>query len=206
MTLSKTLAPAGLSRALGAFLLFLAAIVPAQARVTVTFWSQEFGHNFPHAFFTLYGTTEADGTPVDVSYGFTAKTISPAILMGEVPGRIDLTTDRYIARSNAHFSLTISDAQYAALEALAVEWSAQGDPTYSLNRRNCVHFVAEAMRRAGLTVEEPKKLMKKPRSFTQSIATLNASSVVRIEKPAAEYLASLPPLARGAGGISTVAN
>lgn len=173
----------------------LATIAPASAKVTVTFWSQDFSGNFPHAFFTLRGTVEATGEAVNVSYGFTPKAMTPAILMGSVPGRIDLTTDKYIADSNAHFSSVVSDAQFASLRSLVVEWGEQGDHRYNLNRRNCVHFVAEAMRRAGLRVEEPKKLMKKPRSFTQSVAALNVGRVAVIERPAREYLATLPPLA-----------
>lgn len=174
--------------------LFFASVAPASARVTITFWSQEFGQNFPHAFFTLYGTLDATGEPVDSSFGFTPKAITPAILFGNVPGRIDYTTDKYIAKSNAHFSTEISDAQYGAILSLVEEWGEKGDHHYSLNRRNCVHFVAEAMRRAGLKVEEPARLMKKPRSFTQSIAVLNTGTVAVIEQPAAAYLATLAPL------------
>lgn len=168
---------------------------PASAQVTVTFWSQEFGENFPHAFFQVRGVPEAGGTPVDAYYGFTAKAISPAILWGTVAGRIDRPTPGYVQKSNAHFSTEISDAQYNALLALVREWDDElGDGDYNLNRRNCVHFIAEAMRRAGLQVVEEKKLMKKPRSFTQSIATMNAGRVAVIEKPARDYLAELSPL------------
>jgi hypothetical protein len=45
-----------------------------------------------------------------------------------------------------------------------------------------------------LQVVEEKKLMKKPRSFTQSIATMNPGRIAVIEKPAREYLAGLPPI------------
>lgn len=170
-------------------MLWLASVVPAQAQVVITFWSQEFGQNFPHAFFTLEGTPEAGGAPVKASYGFTAKTISPAILMGSVGGRIDETKQSYIDRSNAHFSTVLTDAQYAAVLRLVDEWGVNGDSHYNLNRRNCVHFVAEAARRSGLTVAEEKRLMKKPRSFTQSMAAMNAGKVRVFELPAKEYYA-----------------
>lgn len=178
---------------LAAIALFIAG--QARAQVTVTFWSHEFGSSFPHAFFTLHGTLQRGGAPVDLAYGFTAKAVTPAILLGTVPGRIDYVTRRYAESSNAHFSLVITDAQYAALIALVREWSDDGgDNRYSLNRRNCVHFVAEAMRRVGLDVVEDRKLMKKPRSFTQSIAARNAARVARIEQPGKDYFASLPAL------------
>ena len=180
------------ARALLIFILFFAVtLAPARAAVTITFWSQEFGSNFPHAFFTLNGTPDAGGPPVNTSYGFTLKRISPAALFGNVPGDVHVTKQDYIDKSNAHFSVVLTDAQYAAVLRLVEEWGPRGNSTYNLNRRNCVHFVAEAMRRSGLTVVEAKKLMKKPRSFTQSIEAMNAARVTRLEMPAERYYATL---------------
>lgn len=183
---------AAIRRAVLFFTLFLAlGLAPARAAVTITFWSQEFGSHFPHAFFTLHGTPDAGGAPVNTSYGFTLKRISPAALFGNVPGDVHVTKQDYIDRSNAHFSIVLTDAQYAEVLKLVEEWGPRGNSTYNLNRRNCVHFVAEAMRRSGLTVVEAKKLMKKPRSFTQSIADLNAPRITRLEMPADRYYATL---------------
>jgi hypothetical protein len=184
----------------------LLTIVPAQAAVTITFWSQEFGENFPHAFVTLRGTPDAGGAPVDVSYGFTARAVSPAILLGSVAGMVDHPKRHYMAISNAHFSLVLTDAQYADILRLAEQWGEEkGDSTYNLNKRNCVHFVAEAMRRVGLSVVEDKKLMKKPRSFTQSIAALNVGRVTVIEKPGKEYWATLPDLTPAEAAVTAAA-
>ncbi|MDJ0277975.1 hypothetical protein QLH51_14330 [Sphingomonas sp. 2R-10] len=191
MTTDRLMRP--LLRGLALLLLALATIVPAHAAVTITFWSQEFGQNFPHAFFTFSGAPDSGGPALNESYGFTAKAITPALLMGSVGGRIDRPTPSYIARSNAHFSLVLSDAQYAAVRSLIVEWGAGGDSHYNLNRRNCVHFVAEAARRSGLQVVEERKLMKKPRSFVQSVERANAGRVTVIELPAKAYFATLPP-------------
>lgn len=191
MTTDRWLRP--VLRALAVLLLAVQAVVPAQAAVTITFWSQEFGQNFPHAFFSFSGTPDAGGPAADGSYGFTAKAITPALLAGSVGGRIDRPKPSYIDRSNAHFSVVLTDVQYAAVRALIDEWGEQGDSHYNLNRRNCVHFVAEAARRSGLTVVEDKKLMKKPRSFTQSLERANAGRVTVIEMPARDYFASLAP-------------
>ncbi|GAA0445759.1 MULTISPECIES: hypothetical protein [Sphingomonas] len=166
---------------LGAALLSLGLTAPASAGVTISFWSHEFGNEFPHAFFVLEGTPDAGGEPVQLSYGFTAKAITPAILMGTVPGRIDETKQKYIENSDVHFSVMLTDAQYAAVLALVEEWGEKGDHRYSLNRRNCVHFVAEAARRAGLTVVENPKLMKKPRSFVHSLEPMNQGRVRLLE-------------------------
>lgn len=180
-------------RAVAVLLLALQTVVPAQAAVTITFWSQEFGRNFPHAFFSFSGSPDAGGPAVNESYGFTAKAITPALLTGSVGGRIDRPKPAYIDRSNAHFSVVLTDAQYAAVRSLIDEWGEQGDSHYNLNRRNCVHFVAEAARRSGLVVVEDRRLMKKPRSFTQSLERANAGRVTVIELPARAYFASLPP-------------
>ena len=191
-----------------AVLLMTVGVSPAaHAAVTITFWSQEFGSNFPHAFFTVSGTPNAGGAPVDASYGFTAKAVTPAILMGTVPGRIDRPTPGYIDNSNAHFSTVLTDVQYAQVLKLVDEWGEQGDHRYNLNRRNCVHFVAEAARRSGLIVVEEKRLMKKPRSFTQSIAQMNAGRVAGIELPAKKYYASLatPPAIQAGTASATLA-
>lgn len=178
-----------------ALLLVALASVPAQARVTVTFWSYENGGDFPHAFFTVHGTPDRGGKPVQGAWGFTPKAVTPAMLLGTVGGKIDYTTKKYVARSIAHFSVPVSDAQYDSLVRLVGEWGEKGNNSYNINRRNCVHFVAEAMRRSGLRVVEDKKLIKKPRSFTRSIAALNAGRVTVIDKPAAPYLAANPGLA-----------
>ena len=193
-----------LLRGLAPLLLALGSIVPAQAAVTITFWSQEFGQNFPHAFFTFSGAPDAGGPAVNESYGFTAKAITPALLMGSVGGMIDRPKPSYIAKSNAHFSVVLTDAQYASIRSLIDEWGEKGDSHYNLNRRNCVHFVAEAARRSGLSVVEDKKLMKKPRSFIQSVEQANTGRVTVIEMPAKAYFATLAPPAAANDNVPAV--
>ena len=193
-----------LLRGLALLLLAMGSVVPAQAAVTITFWSQEFGQNFPQAFFTFSGAPDAGGSAVNESYGFTAKAITPALLMGSVGGMIDRPKPSYIAKSNAHFSVVLTDAQYASIRSLIDEWGEKGDSHYNLNRRNCVHFVAEAARRSGLSVVEDKKLMKKPRSFIQSVEQANAGRVTVIEMPAKAYFATLPPPAAANDNVPAV--
>lgn len=177
------------------FLLLLCAALPAQAKVVITFWSYENGGDFPHAFFTIHGAPDRGGPPVRLSYGFTAKTITPAILLGTVPGKIDVTTKSYIAKGTPHFSVPIGDAQYDAVLRQVSEWGTKGSNSYNVNKRNCVHFSAAAMRIAGLRVVEDPKLVKKPRSFTRSIAALNAGRVKVIETSSAAYVAATPGMA-----------
>ncbi|MFL0416331.1 hypothetical protein ACH0CP_03960 [Sphingomonas sp. 179-I 2A4 NHS] len=174
-----------------ALLLSLAAL-PAHAQVVITFWSHEFGNHFPHAFFTLRGTPEAGGEPVDLNYGFTAKAVTPAILFGPVPGGIDVAKRSYMEASDAQFSLVLTDAQYAAILRLVDEWDdKKGDGTYRMNTRNCVHFTQEAARRAGLVTLDFPHLMKRPHSFLKAVAKANAAEVTLIDRHGKEYLASL---------------
>ncbi len=182
-----------LFQTLTALLLSLAAAHPARAAVTVTFWSHELGDDFPHAFISLRGVPDAGGPPVDVSYGYTLRTVSPAALFGPVPARIDLTTPGYMRRSDAQFSLTLTDAQYRDMVSLAYEWS-RPEVLYVLNSRNCVHFTREAARRLGLAGVDQPKLMKKPRSYMLALAAANAGRVTVVARDGKDYLAALPPL------------
>lgn len=187
-----------------ALLLFLFVAQPAQAAVTITFWSHELGNSFPHAFVTLRGVPDAGGAPVDVNYGFTARTLSPALLFGPVAGALDVATPSYIKGSNAQFSVVMTDAQYAAIVALAAEWSgATGSSEYRLGDRNCVHFVQEAARRVGLTGLQHPKLMKKPRSFLKAVASANTGHVTLINQHGKAHLETLPPLTRAPAALST---
>ncbi|WP_206433217.1 hypothetical protein [Sphingomonas sp. S-NIH.Pt15_0812] len=170
---------------------------PAQAAITMTFWSHEFGNEFPHAFFALRGVPDAGGAPVDVNYGFTAKSLTPAILFGTVRGRLDLATPSYMRRSDVQFSLVLTDAQYAAVLALVREWGETGDTRYNLNRRNCVHFVQEAARRAGLSGTDQPALMKKPRSYLRAVAAANPGRVVVLNVDGRDWLDTLPALPGG---------
>jgi len=146
---------------------------PAAAQVVATFYSHELGDSFPHAFVVFKGKTVTDGTPVDINYGFTPKTVTPAILLGSVAGRLDIAEPDYVADSTPQFRVTLTDAQYAAMMAVVEAWRTRPSPSYNLNRANCVHFVGELARAAGLAVTFPKRLMKKPRSYLRELMRLN---------------------------------
>ncbi len=149
----------------------------ALAAVEISFYSHEFGSNFPHAFVTLEGTDDRTGQKIHANYGFTATHISPAILMGSVRGEIfsrDPAKDaQYLGASDRHFSFTLSDSEYDAVKARIARWGALKQPSYSLNRQNCVHFVADMAATLGMKVDTPTALMKKPRSYTEYLTRTN---------------------------------
>jgi len=180
-----------LAGALCAMLLLVAAL-PAQAAVTITFWSRDFGNYFPHAFFTLRGTPDRGGHAIDGSYGFTAQSVTPALLFGNVKGRVETPKVSYMNGSHARFAVTLTDAQYDGVLRLVTGWSEKtGNSTYNLGKRNCVHFVQEAARASGLGGLDHPKLMKKPSSFLLAVQNANAGHVTVIDKMGKDYLAGL---------------
>jgi hypothetical protein len=147
---------------------------PAWAAVQITFYSKELGASFPHAFVVLEGTLDRDGRRIDEDYGFSAKTISPAILWGRVKGEVITDhTQSYVAGSDRHFTLALSDADYDRLAATIARWRAHKQPSYDLDGQNCVHFIADLAASIGLQPQPKKGLMKKPRSFLESLTEAN---------------------------------
>lgn len=160
-------------RVLLAFLLF-SVHAPAAAAVEIAFYSRELGdRNYPHAFIMLTGTVDATGEPVNASLGFTAHRVTPAILFGSVRGGVQVEVEERIAISDRQFSLTLSDERYRTVMAVVGRWRNLPQPSYNMNRANCVHFVSELALAAGLRVENRSRLMKRPRSFLQHVRALN---------------------------------
>jgi hypothetical protein len=153
---------------------FFLSLVPALARaeVVVAFYSHDFGNTFPHAFIKLEGET-AEGRKVDVNFGFTAKSVTPAVLMGSVPGKIEVSLPKYVESSDRQFTVKISDAKYYELIQLVEKWRYLPQKSYNLNSRNCIHFVGEVGKLLGLKVDMKKELLKKPKSFLLYIKSLN---------------------------------
>lgn len=147
---------------------------PASAAVEIAFYSRELGgNNFPHAFVVLHGTLDATGEAVDTSLGFTAHSVTPALLFGSVRGEVVVEGERQIARSDRQFAIVVTDAQYHAAMAVVERWRARPQPSYNLNRANCVWFVSEIAAAIGLQVEINERLSKRPRSFLQGLIRLN---------------------------------
>lgn len=157
--------------------LMLTLPAPVWAAVQISFYSHEFGSNFPHAFVTLEGVDERTSERIDTNYGFTARNISPAILLGSVAGEVfsrDAQIDsKYIGASDRHFTFTLTDAEYDQVMATVRKWEALPQPSYNLNRQNCVYFVADVAASLGMRADTPKALMKKPRSYTESLTIAN---------------------------------
>jgi hypothetical protein len=164
-------------RVLAALGLLLAG-VPAFAAVEIGFYSRELGgNNFPHAFIRLTGTVDSTGQAVDIAYGFTARAVTPALLFGAVSGEVMIESEARVRASDRQFRLTLTDEQYATVLRVVQQWRDLPQPSYSLGRANCIHFVAAVAAAIGLRVELVRGLMRRPRSFLIHQRGLNEGRV-----------------------------
>ena len=168
----------------------------ASATVEIAFYSKDMASSFPHAYVRLTGTEESTGKPIDVNYGFTPVSLGPGVLFGSVKGMIESASPAYIARSDRHFSLKLSDEQYRQVLAVIEKWRDAPQPSYRLNGRNCVDFVVDIAKTIGLNAPVLPKLMKKPKSYLNEMARLNSALIAgwdahfSVQKPAP--MAALP--------------
>jgi len=164
-------------RGIAALAAILLLLWPAMttARVTLTFYSRELGTYFPHAFVRITGATDAAPDKwLDDNYGFTAKSVTPALLAGPVAGKIMAATKTYVKRSDSHLSLVLTDEQYAAVLATVEKWRVLRQPSYDLKTANCVFFVGDVARALGMKVDDgDARLMSRPRSYTINLIRLN---------------------------------
>ena len=167
---------------MGIFLRLLAALLalsftaaPASAAVEISFHSKDFGTTFPHAFVVLRGAVDSTGEAVDANYGFTVRhLIGPSVLFGRVQGTIETVGDDFVRHSNRHFAIPLTDEQYRQVLELVERWRVLPQPSYSLDRRNCVSFVAEIAALLGLEAN-PRGLMRRPRAFLDRVRERNAA-------------------------------
>ena len=161
--------------------LFLAALAlawtsAASAEVTMHFHSFNgsvlFGR-YPHTFVVLEGTLDSTGERVDENFGWSAKKVTPAVLRRPVEHMILVEEPKMIRKTNRHFSVTLTDAQYRRIKAMVADWRDQPGNYYSLADRNCIHFVGEIARIAGLRIAYPEDMLRKPKQWLNYLARLN---------------------------------
>ena len=102
-------------------------------------------------------------------FRFTAQTISPSILWDLVEGYVISMRDDYIAMSQPHFSLPISDEQYRSVLAVVDRWRKYPQPSYSLDTRNCVTFVKEIALALKLPASNDVKFIRNPKDFLEDL-------------------------------------
>lgn len=168
-----------MTRFLAVFVSALIALLPlpAAAQVLLSFHSfngSYLGGRYPHAFIVLEGTLEGSGARVHENYGYSTSCSALSALSGDCPGVIQVEKEKYIASTNTHFTLPISDAQYRAIIAEVAAWrDAPGQKRYRLDHHNCVHFVARIAQMLGLKAEVPQDMVRRPKLFLNLVTRLN---------------------------------
>jgi hypothetical protein len=150
--------------------------LPAAAQVLLSFQSfngSMFGGRFPHTFVVLRGTLDATGEKVEENYGYSAKSASPAVLAGPVEAIVMVEKAKYVTTTNRHFTVPISDATYWRIKEEVAAWRVAPGKTYRLDTHNCIHFVGRMAELAGLKVDYPKNLMRKPKAWLNHVTGLN---------------------------------
>lgn len=149
---------------------------PAQAQVTLSFHGHAGGTlrdgmvYFPHAYVRLQGRLST-GERVDEAHGFTAANPGPWLLAFRGRGLLAEPDVRYVAESRDYGAVILDDAGYAAVQARLAHWRSPAGSVYDLRRRNCITFVAEMARTAGL--ETPSEQTLSPHTFLDGLAQLN---------------------------------
>ena len=161
------------------FLLVASWAATAQAQIEIAFYSKDMASSFPHAYVRLTGTDEQTGKTIDTNYGFTPVSLGPGVLWGNVRGMIETASPVYVSRSDRHFAMKLSDAQYHMVLGIVDKWRNARQPSYNLNQRNCITFVAEVAIALGLNAPVIPKLMKKPKSYLNQITALNEAAILR---------------------------
>ncbi|QYU70399.1 hypothetical protein J4558_09900 [Leptolyngbya sp. 15MV] len=127
---------------------------------------------YPHTFVVLEGTLD-DGQQVNENYGFSARRASPAVLRGPVEHMILIEEARHITTTNRHFTVNITDAQYRRVRAEMERWRDAPGKYYDLDTRNCIHFVGTMAQIAGLRVEYPQNMLRRPKQWLNHVTTMN---------------------------------
>ncbi len=169
-------------RAVLAGLLRALAAGPAWAEVTLTFYAHPGARVrggellFPHAYVHASGSLDDTGDPVDWAAGFTARNPGPHLLLARGAGVVATPEPRYVGEGKPYLRLKVTDAVYRAVRARADWWHGPEGSVYDLRRRNCISFIADLARVAGLrTAQEPSM---KPGTFLEATAALNPAAAV----------------------------
>lgn len=151
-------------------------VAPAWAQVTISFHSYNgslFGDRYPHAFFVLEGTVEETGEPVDFNYGFSAESESFAVFLGPVKHMLMVETEDYLAKTNRHFSVPITDEQYYQIMDEVRKWRDYPGKYYDVKSRNCIQFTGRMGEIIGLNIDYPRSMQYKPKAWLTYIEKRN---------------------------------
>ena len=168
-------------------LIVLCLAAPAEAAVRIDFYSRDTDTRFPHAYVSLTGTLDTTGEAVEADYGFTPYSISPLALIGPIRGHVVSAGREYVSQGGVRFSMVLTDDEYARVMAVVSEWQSRAQPSYDLETGNCVTFVADIAQALGLRIPDDPRLGRRPTTFLNRVATMNAHLLeARLERALTE--------------------
>lgn len=164
-------------RTLHVFIALLALVwaPAAHADIQLSFHSfngSVFFGRYPHTFVVLEGELD-DGTAIRENYGFTARSVTPAVLTGPVNHAVYVEKQKWIDKTNRHFTVTIDDAKYWQVRREVARWRDAPGKYYDLDKRNCIHFVGTIAKMVGVSIDYPGNMLRKPREWLNRIVARN---------------------------------
>src|SRR5262249_44141362 len=100
-------------------------------------------------------------------------------------GAVVSMPDDYIAMSQPHLSLPISDEQYRSVLAVIDRWRKYPQPSYNLDTHNCVTFVREIAIALRLPASNNVKFIHSPKEFLEDLQlrTSKTNRIVATARP-----------------------
>ena len=100
--------------------------------------------------------------------------LAAAILAGPVEHIVMTEKPKYVTTiTNRHFTVPVSDATYWRIREEVAQWRDAPGKQYRLDEHNCIHFVGKIAELAGIRIDYPKALIRKPKAWLNHIAALN---------------------------------
>ena len=161
----------------------------ARCETTVSFYSHGWGTGpngmvyFPHAFVVIHRDANSADPPPEEAWGYTAADPNdPTVFVRPSRGMVDQPNPNYRGKAVLHFTVAISDDQYAALHQVIDTWGGPHAKLYDLRSHNCVGFVAELATTIGLTI--PTTIGEDPSKFLEGVRRMNPGRLVEAEAAA----------------------
>jgi len=197
------------ARALLAIALALLCANGAHAAVTISFYAHRLGSKglwveFPHAYVTLTGTPNAGGPAVKANFGFTPPVVGPGVLFGWTDGVVIGADDAYVAKDTPYLTFPLTDKQYATVLAVAARYRNYPQPSYEIDKRNCVLFVKDVASSLGLSVSDEAKFVREPELFMADLKERNADAVARLGAAGPDTASKAAPVMASARRTATI--
>ena len=113
------------------------------------------------------------------NFGFTPPVVGPDVLFGWVDGVVTGAEDAYVAKDTPYLTFSLTDKQYVTVLAVAARYRAYPQPSYEIDKRNCVLFVKEIAASLGLAVSDDAKFVREPELFMADLKARNVNFVAR---------------------------